>query len=80
LLPHDEAECLSKCEYYCPSLPGNNMDDPPAIATTDDPERMDESLQTIIPDSPKKAYDMKEVMKALWTTALRSAAVWAQIW
>jgi acetyl-CoA carboxylase carboxyltransferase component len=41
------------------------MDDPPYVAPTDDPERMDESLQTLIPDSPRKAYDMLTVIEAV---------------
>jgi len=61
----DEAECFEQVRTLLRFLPGNNMDDPPAIAPTDDWERMEESLQTIIPDSPKKAYNMKEVIEAV---------------
>jgi acetyl-CoA carboxylase carboxyltransferase component len=58
----DEAECFEQVRALLSFLPSNNIDDPPAIAPTDDPERMDDALQTIIPDSPKKAYDMKQVI------------------
>ncbi len=61
----DEAECFEQVRTLLSFLPSNNMDDPPSIAPTDDPERMDEALQTIIPDSPKKAYDMKQVIEAV---------------
>jgi acetyl-CoA carboxylase carboxyltransferase component len=46
-------------------LPSNNLEDPPYHAPSDDPLRADEELDTIIPDSPAKPYDMKEVIRML---------------
>jgi acetyl-CoA carboxylase carboxyltransferase component len=46
-------------------LPSNNMEDPPFVAPTDDPNRMDESLDTIIPDNPNRAYDIKTVIASI---------------
>ena len=46
-------------------LPQNNMEDPPQIQCTDDPLRAEASLDTLIPDSPNKPYDMLEVIKAV---------------
>ncbi|WP_129670343.1 acyl-CoA carboxylase subunit beta [Candidatus Chloroploca sp. Khr17] len=46
-------------------LPSNNMEDPPYQAPEDDPERMDEALQTVVPDNPRKAYDMVSVIEAV---------------
>ena len=43
-------------------LPQNNMEDPPFIPTQDDPLRADPELDSIVPDSPSKAYDMKDVI------------------
>lgn len=43
-------------------LPQNNMEDPPFVPTGDDPLRMDETLDTIIPDDANKPYDIKEVI------------------
>ena len=45
-------------------LPLNNADDPPAAASSDDVSRRDEALRTIVPDSPSKPYDMKEIVRA----------------
>ena len=43
-------------------VPSNNMEDPP-IQPNDDPiDRMDESLQTLVPNDPNKPYDMKELI------------------
>ena len=46
-------------------LPSNNMEDPPYFPPTDDPYRMDQALDTIIPDSPNRAYDMKAVIASI---------------
>ena len=43
-------------------LPSNNMEDPPVYPGTDDINRRDENLQTIVPDDPNKPYDMKEII------------------
>lgn len=45
-------------------LPQNNMEDPPFMPG-DDPLRMDERLDTIIPDDPNKPYDIKEVLRMI---------------
>ncbi|MEA1969874.1 MAG: carboxyl transferase domain-containing protein [Thermodesulfobacteriota bacterium] len=46
-------------------LPSNNMEDPPLVDTGDDPYRMDESLDTLIPDNPNQAYDIKDVITSI---------------
>ncbi|MBM3434734.1 MAG: methylmalonyl-CoA carboxyltransferase [Bacteroidetes bacterium] len=43
-------------------IPSNNMEDPPVKPCTDDINREDESLQTIVPDDPNKPYDIKEII------------------
>ena len=39
------------------------MEDPPRFETADSPERKCPDLDTIIPDNPRKSYDMKEVIR-----------------
>ncbi|WP_299983673.1 acyl-CoA carboxylase subunit beta [Desulfobacula sp.] len=46
-------------------LPSNNMEDPPYMPPTDDPNRMDESLDSIIPDNPNRGYDIKDVIVSI---------------
>jgi propionyl-CoA carboxylase beta chain len=46
-------------------MPRNNMEDPPVIASQDDPLRTESLLDTIIPDNPNKPYDMLDVIKAV---------------
>lgn len=46
-------------------LPQNNLEEPP-IAPNDDPiDRLEDSLNEIIPDSPNKPYDMYEVIGSI---------------
>ena len=58
-----EQECLMMVKRLLSFLPQNNMEDVPFIETRDDPQRMDEELNTIVPDNPNKPYDMKEVIR-----------------
>ena len=43
-------------------FPQNNREKPPTIECTDDPNRMDESLKTAVPEEPRKAYDIRNVI------------------
>jgi acetyl-CoA carboxylase carboxyltransferase component len=61
----DEADCLAQVRYLLSFLPSNNLEDPPSFASRDDPERRDESLNSVIPDSPRAPYDMKAVIGAV---------------
>jgi propionyl-CoA carboxylase beta chain len=62
----DDKSCLDQIKRLLSFLPQSYKDKPPSKVTEDDPEREDESLKTIIPDSPKKPYKMKD----LFTTVL----------
>ncbi len=59
----DETECLQLIRQLLSYLPSNNMEDPPYMETDDDPQRMDEQLDTMVPDDPGKPYDMKEIIR-----------------
>jgi acetyl-CoA carboxylase carboxyltransferase component len=58
-----EKEGLETIRRLMSYLPQNNMENPPFIATPDPPDRMDDELNTIIPDNANKPYDMKEIIK-----------------
>jgi len=58
----NEAEALRIVRRLLSYLPSNNVDDPPVLATEDDPKRMDPDLATIIPREPDKPYDMRDVI------------------
>jgi acetyl-CoA carboxylase carboxyltransferase component len=58
----DEPQTLAMVRRLLSFLPQNNMEDPPRLEPTDDPGRVDETLDTIVPDDPTKPYDMKEII------------------
>ena len=43
-------------------FPQNNREKPPTLSCTDDPNRTDESLKTVVPDDSRKSYDMKKII------------------
>src|SRR5512136_844310 len=57
-----EAETLYLIRKMLTYLPQNNLEDPPFNLTGDDPLRMEEALDRLIPDDPSKPYDMKDVI------------------
>jgi propionyl-CoA carboxylase beta chain len=61
----DEKTCLEQIRKLLSYLPQNNTENPPEIASTDDPNRMDEELNSIVPDDPKKPYDIKKVIRRI---------------
>jgi propionyl-CoA carboxylase beta chain len=60
---NDDKHCMLMIRELLSFLPSNNVDDPPILPTNDRPDRVEESLNTFIPDSPKKPYDMTELIK-----------------
>ncbi len=46
-------------------LPSNNMEDPPEKPFTDDINREDEKLQTLVPVDPNKPYDMMVIIESV---------------
>src|SRR5712672_3273432 len=59
-----EADTLYLIRKMLGYLPQNNMEDPPFMQS-DDPLRMDEALNTIVPDGANKPYDIKEVIRMI---------------
>jgi acetyl-CoA carboxylase carboxyltransferase component len=61
----DEAGLIQLIKEILFFLPENHRELPPRVNATDDPERRDETLRTIIPEDPKKTYDMRRVLKSV---------------
>src|SRR3954467_6802710 len=57
----DDAECLRMIRELLSYLPQNNREDPPRRATNDSPERMDATLDGIVPKESNLPYDIKDV-------------------
>jgi propionyl-CoA carboxylase beta chain len=58
----NDVEALLQVRRLIDFLPANNMDGVPELPSFDDPARVDDSLDTLIPDNPNKPYDMKELI------------------
>ena len=61
----NEVECLGAIRKLLGYIPLNNVDDPPRVVPTDDPLRMDKTLDSIVPENPNKPYNMKEVIRKI---------------
>ena len=55
----DEDACLEDARYLLSFLPQNNLESPPFTPPSDPVDREDPALDTLVPDSPNKPYDMK---------------------
>jgi len=58
----DDEDALGLVRRLLAYLPQNNVDDPPRREPTDDPARMDDALNPLVPEEPTKPYDMHEVI------------------
>jgi acetyl-CoA carboxylase carboxyltransferase component len=59
----DEKACLDDVRYLLSFLPQNNLEDPPTVESSDDPNRLCPMLRDILPPSPNQPYDMKKVIR-----------------
>jgi propionyl-CoA carboxylase beta chain len=60
-----EMECLDRIKTLLAFLPSNNMDDPPTHDSVDSIQRMDDRLNSIVPENPNKPYDMKQIIHSV---------------
>ena len=60
-----EEACIERIKKLLSFLPSNNMEEAPHMPTDDDLNRMEESLNEIVPDNPNKPYDMKEIIASI---------------
>lgn len=58
----NDIELLLQTRRLFDFLPSNFMDKVPEIDTVDQPDRVDVSLNTLVPENPNQAYDMKELI------------------
>ena len=62
--PNDKV-CIEEIRRLIGFLPDNNLSEAPIVASADDPNRLSEELNGIIPDSAKKPYDIKDVIEKI---------------
>lgn len=61
----DEQEGISLIRKLLSYLPQNNMEDPPILACNDAIDRLEDTLNYIIPELSNKPYDMKDIIYAI---------------
>jgi propionyl-CoA carboxylase beta chain len=58
----NDVDALMMVRRFYNYLPLNNRDAPPVRPSTDGPDRLEPSLDTLVPDNPNRPYDMKELI------------------
>src|SRR5512139_1833891 len=58
----NDVEAILMLRRFFNYLPLNNREKPPKRYTTDTADRLEKSLDTLVPDNPNKPYDMKELI------------------
>ena len=58
----NDVDLLLQMRRFMDFLPSSNVSDVPVLPTSDNAERIEESLDTIIPENPNQPYDMKELI------------------
>ncbi len=61
----DEEEGILLIRKMLSYMPQNNLEDAPLVHCTDPIDRLEDSLNEIIPDNPNKPYDVKDVIHAI---------------
>ncbi len=61
----DGEEALQLIRKLISFMPQNNMEETPLINCTDPIDRLEDKLNDIVPDNPKRSYDMYEVIGAI---------------
>jgi acetyl-CoA carboxylase carboxyltransferase component len=61
----DDAECIAQVRRFLSYLPSNNREQPPFVDCGDPAGRAVEGLEKIVPVSPRSAYDVRKVVKAI---------------
>lgn len=62
LVAENEEDAMFLAQELLSYIPQNNMEDTERAITKDDPLRTEDALDSIVPDSPNKPYDIKEVI------------------
>jgi propionyl-CoA carboxylase beta chain len=64
-ISENEEDCLKSVRRLLGFLPQSYEEEAPRLKPTDDPERTDEKLRTVIPEAPNKVYDMKQIILSI---------------
>jgi methylmalonyl-CoA decarboxylase subunit alpha len=59
----NDEDCIDQIKKLLSYLPSNNREKAPVIPCTDPVDRMEEGLNTIVPDKSTRPYDMKKLIR-----------------
>jgi len=60
-----DRECIALIRDLLSFMPGNNVDDPPRVATADPADREDPALDTLVPENTNQPYDMRDLIRSV---------------
>jgi acetyl-CoA carboxylase carboxyltransferase component len=60
-----DADCIAAVKRYLSFFPSSCEDEPPRLSVTDPVDRREESLLDLLPEDPKKGYDMYKLIGAI---------------
>jgi propionyl-CoA carboxylase beta chain len=63
LMAKNDQDCIIQIRNLLQYMPQNNLSDAPIKPPTDDANRMDETLNALVPDNPKEPYDIVDVIQ-----------------
>lgn len=63
-----EIQALELTKLLLSYLPSNTSEDAPSLISDDSPDRMSESLNSIVPVDDRQAYDMRKVLDEIFDT------------
>src|SRR5262245_50870660 len=61
----NDEDCLRTIRELLSFIPSNNLEDPPRLQIVDAIDRIDEKLNTIVPESPNVPYDIRDIIHAV---------------
>ena len=60
-----DEDCVATIRELLSYIPSNNLDDPPRVATKDDVNRVDDALDSFIPESPNQPYEIRDLIRTI---------------
>ncbi|MCX7912524.1 MAG: methylmalonyl-CoA carboxyltransferase [Dehalococcoidales bacterium] len=60
-----DAQAIEEIKRLLSYLPSNNEERPPYVSPADPPDRTDEALDRVLPESSSRTYNMKDVIRAI---------------
>ena len=61
----NDEDCLRTIRELLSFIPSNNLEDPPRLPIVDSADRIDEKLNTIVPESPNVPYDIRDIIHSV---------------